>query len=286
MKAFLNGKFIEKKEKAIALEDRGFTFGDGLFEVLRTKNSHIFFFEDHLLRMKYSAEFLGIPFPYSFDYIKEMALELISLNKVNDGELYIELTRGTDLNREHRYPSEDMQPTFFMLAFPLRQIDPENWKHGATVFPYPDLRHRLCEHKTINLLPNVLAKNFAYAHGGYEALMYREDHMGKYVTEGGSSNYFIVKNGRVITPEIDNILPGITRAKVIKILKSHGIEVIERRVYLEEFLNADEVFLVSTVSKVMPVRKIADREFTAPGEITMTAMKLYGRLMEEEKGRH
>lgn len=286
MKAFLNGEFVEKNEKLITLENRGLTFGDGLFEVLRVKEGHIFFFEDHLLRMKSSASFFGIPFPYSLDEIKNKAHELLSLNRINDGELYIELTRGVDPNREHRYPPRNTQSTFFMLAIPLREINPENWKRGAAVFSFPDLRHKLCEHKTINLLPNVMAKNFAYERGGYEALMYREDSKGKYITEGGSSNYFLVKNCTVITPEIDNILPGITRSKVIKLLKESGIEVVERRVYLEEFLSADEVFLVSTVSMVMPVRRIDDRELKVPGEITLKAMELYRDLMDKEKGRY
>jgi len=285
MKAFLDGKFIEKKERLITLENRGLTFGDGLFEVLRVKDGHIFFFEDHLARMKSSAVFFGIPFPYSLDEIKDRARELIAFNGIDDGELYVELTRGIDQNREHKYPSENTQPTFFMLAIPLREIDPSNWERGTVVFGFPDLRHKLCEHKTINLLPNVMAKNFAYKRGGYEALMYREDSKGRYATEGGSSNYFLVKNHTVITPEIDNILPGITRSKVVKLLKENGVEVVERRVYYDEFLKADEVFLVSTVSMVMPVRKIDNKQLAAPDKITLKAMELYRKLIDEEKGR-
>ncbi|OAA29355.1 aminotransferase class IV [Kosmotoga arenicorallina S304] len=286
MKAFLNGAIVEKADKMIPLEDRGLTFGDGLFEVLRVKDGHIFFFEDHLSRMRNSAEFFGIPFPYSRDEIKDRARELIALNGINDGELYIELTRGVDQNREHKYPPKDTPPTFFMLAIPLRDIDPMNWKSGAIVFSFPDLRHGLCEHKTINLLPNVLAKNYAYQHGGYEALMYREDLKGKYVTEGGSSNYFFVSGNIVITPEIDNLLPGITRSKVIERLKKNGVQVIERRIYHEELKKVDEVFLVSTVSMVMPVRMIDGKNFKAPGQVTKKAMLLYQKLMEEDKGQH
>lgn len=194
------------------------------------------------------------------------------------------MTRGIDPNREHKYPPENTQPTFFMLAIPLREIDPVNWGKGARVFSFPDLRHKLCEHKTINLLPNVMAKNFAYKHGGYEALMYREDSKGKYVTEGGSSNYFFINGDTVITPEIDNILPGITRNKVIKLLKENGIRVVERKIYFKELEKIDEIFLTSTVSMVMPVRKIDNTHFKAPGKITEKAMELYQKLMEEEKG--
>lgn len=286
MKAFLNGAIVEKAEKQILLEDRGLTFGDGLFEVLRVKDGHIFFFEDHLSRMRSSAEFFGIPFPYSNCEIKDRAREIIAVNGIKDGELYIELTRGVDQNREHKYPPGNTQPTFFMLAIPLREINPLNWERGAIVFSFPDLRHRLCEHKTINLLPNVLAKNYAYQHGGYEALMYREDSKGKYVTEGGSSNYFFISGNTIITPEIDNILPGITRNKVIELLKKNGLKVVEKRIYYEELKKADEAFLVSTVSMVMPLCRIDNMFFKAPGEITKKAMLLYQKLMEEDKGQH
>jgi D-alanine transaminase len=165
-----------------------------------------------------------------------------------------------------------------MLALPLRHIDRENWKKGVKLLTYPDLRHKLCEHKTINLLPNVLAKNYAYSNGGYEALMYREERNYRYVTEGGSSNYFMVKDGVLHTPEIDNILPGITREKVIKIIHGLGYELRERRVGLEEFLTADEVFLVSTVSRVMPVHSIDDVHFDAPGAITLKVQEAYEKI--------
>ncbi len=166
MKDFLNGEFVDRKEKIIHLEDRGLTFADGLFEVLRIINGLFLFFDDHIRRMKKSAEYFHISFPYRVEYIKKVVSELIETNKIYDGELYIELARGTDLFREHKY-QKSYEPTFFILTSPLRSIDTKNWKTGASVFTYTDLRHKLCEHKTINLLPNVLAKNYAYNKGGY-----------------------------------------------------------------------------------------------------------------------
>ncbi|MGC9384091.1 MAG: aminotransferase class IV [Kosmotogaceae bacterium] len=220
--------------------------------------------------MQKSADFFGISFPYDSDYLRNVIDELIEINGIYDGELYVELTRGTDLFREHRY-QKSYDPTFFILTSPLRNIDPKNRVKGASVFTYPDLRHKLCEHKTINLLPNVLAKNYAYDKGGYEALMYREDKKGKYITEGGSSNYFIVKNEVIFTPEIDNILPGITREKVIKLAKKMGYSLVEKRVYLDEVFDADEMFLVSTVSKIMPVKSI-DNEHVYSFRETVTEL--------------
>lgn len=275
MKAFIDGKIVEKKEKTIELENRGLTFGDGLFEVIRTINGALFFFDDHFSRMEKSAEFFNLNMAYNLEYMKAKAYELIELNGIVDGEIYLELTRGSDPNREHGYPSDKKQATFFMLALPIRKIEKTNWTEGVKIFSYPDYRHKLCFHKTINLLPNVMAKNFAYDRGGYEALMYREDSRGKYVTEGGSSNYFMVKDGRVLTPKIDNILPGITRGKVLRLLNSMDISFEERRVYVEEFMGSDEVFLVSTVSRVMPIKSIDERNFEVPGPITFRVMNAY-----------
>jgi D-alanine transaminase len=280
--AFLDGRFIPKMEKAIALEERGLTFGDGLFEVLRTINGKILFFNDHLNRMKESAAFFGYAFPWPLPQIEQWALELIKRNQIQNGELYIQLTRGEDQNREHRYPPRESLSTFFMLALPLRKINAALWEQGAKVIPYPDLRHGLCVHKTINLLANVIAKNHAYRYRGYEALMYRTDPLGSIITEGGSSSYFGVSDLGVVTPKIDNILPGITRKKVIGILTHMHIPVIERKVLLSEYLSMKEVFLVSTVSKVMPIHSIGNRSFDAPGPITLQIQKEYEQIFLAE----
>ncbi len=282
MQAFFNGRYVRKDEEVIRLEDRGLTFADGLFEVLRTASGKPLFFQEHIERMIDSSIELGIDFPYAIEEVRAFAEKLIEKNGLDEGELYIELTRGCDINREHRFPPKETPPTFFMLAIPLRKIDPNNWKEGAKVVTYEDLRHKLCIHKTLNLLPNILAKNHAYAHRGYEALMFRRNPLGKYITEGGSSSYFCVSGGKILTPEIDNILPGITRSKTISIAKEKGYEIEERRILLDEVLVADEVFLVSTVSKVMPIRQIDNRIFRAPGETTLALMELYEEVFQKE----
>ncbi|MDK2945070.1 MAG: D-alanine transaminase [Mesotoga sp.] len=278
MWAFLDGEFVQEKERLVQLENRGLTFADGLFEVIRTLEGRILFFEDHYSRMKKSAEFFNIEMRFPSEEARRIAVELVKRNGIEDGELYIELTRGTDPHRDHRYPPKETRSTFFMLALPLRKIDSTSWRDGVKLLTYPDLRHGLCEHKTINLLPNVLAKNFAYARGGYEALMFRESNGKKYATEGGSSNYFFVKDGVFYTPEVDNILSGITRGKVISLVEDLGYEVVEKRIALEEFFNAEEVFLASTVSRVMPVRAIDDVSFEVCGKHTAKVMRAYEDL--------
>jgi D-alanine transaminase len=285
MWAWVNGEFVRRDQPGIRLEDRGLTFADGLFEVLRTVGGKVLFWDEHLARIRRSARFLGIAFPFTDQKLAAEALELIRRNDVTDGELYLELTRGADPYRQHKYPPSGTEPTLFMLSFPLRTIDAVNWERGATLLTYPDLRHRLCEHKTINLLANVLAKNYAYERGGYEALMCREDARGSYITEGGSSNYFCCRGGRLLTPEIDNIMPGITRAGVIDHARRAGIEVVERRLYLNEFLGADEAFLTSTVSKVMPIRAVDYTTFPAPGPVTRRLMDAFEELIHQELAR-
>jgi D-alanine transaminase len=282
MYCYLDGELTDKDQKNLRIENRGFTFADGLFEVIRIVEGIPLFLEDHHKRMKESADFFKIPFPYTADDCYQQSVDLIEKNQLYDGELYWELTRGDDEYREHRFRKEH-NGTFAILTIPLRHINPENWKKGVSLTVYPDLRHQLCEHKTINLLANCLAKNFAYDQKGYDSMMFRVDEKKrKYITEGGSSTYFLVKDGIIATPEIDNILPGITRKKVLGLCKEAQIPVVQRRVFLDEIQHAEEIFLASTVSKVMPVNKIGEKSFPVDGQITRTLMGLFAQLVEKE----
>ncbi len=150
MWAYFNGSFIDKDAPVIHLEDRGLTFGDGIFEVIRTVGGEFFFFEEHLTRMIASAGFFGLPFHERAEDLHAAARELVRRNEVTDGELYLQLTRGVDPRRDHHYPARDSRPTFFMLAFQLRPIPADSWERGVRVITYPDLRGLLCEHKTVN----------------------------------------------------------------------------------------------------------------------------------------
>jgi D-alanine transaminase len=282
MWAWWNGEFIDKETPVIRLEDRGLTFGDGLFEVIRTIHGRLLFYDEHMRRMAQSAAFFHLELRPEPEALRGIALELIARNGIRDGELYLELTRGVDPMRGHRLPPAGTRPTCFMLAQPIRAIDPRNWEQGASVCTFPDLRHGYCEHKTLNLLHNVLAKNFAIDRGGYDALMFREDAGGRYVTEGGSSSYFCVRDRAVITPAVENILPGITRRKVIDLALARGMPVREERLYLEQLWQADEVFLASTVSKVMPVRRVDDRTWPASGPVTRALAEAFEELFQRQ----
>lgn len=280
---FLNGRYVDENEALISVKDRGFVFGDGIFEVLRTKRGKFLLPLEHLDRMMTSAAFFELRVPFTKAEIVAIAEDLIARNAIDDGEVYIQLTRGTDRHRDHRY-APDTKPTFHMLAFPVRSIDPDNWVKGARVITYPDERHALCEHKTINLLVNMRAKNAARDAQAYEAMMYRDYDGVRCVTEGGSSSYLCVRGGKLYTPEVDNILPGITRRKVIELARGQGWDVEEAHVAVEDFLTADEVILVSTVSEVMPIRQIDETTFPAPGPITKQLMEAFAEILRRELG--
>lgn len=306
MYCFLNGEMVDKDIKNLRIENRGFTFSDGLFEVIRILEGKTLFLPDHFKRMQESAKFFNLNLAFSEEDCLNQVNTLIRENDLDDGEVYIELSRGDDEFREHSF-SERHEGTFTVLTLPLRHINPDNWKNGVILTLYPDLRHQLCEHKTVNLLTNCMAKNFAYSNGAYDSMMFRssdgsssafkkakfhndfkvdefngENYDNKYITEGGSSTYFLVKDGVVLTPEIDNILPGITRKKVIKLCMENGIPIVERRVFLEELKDADEVFLASTVSKVMPVREVRGKGYEVPGTVTKKLMEKFEELIREE----
>ncbi len=277
MKIFCNGKIADSDSEVIRALDRGMIFGDGIYDVVKVVDGIFPFLEDHVKRLERSAIFFGMKLRYDLEKIKNVARELSVLNGVKNGELFLELTRGYDEIRDHIF-GEKYEPTFLEIVQPLRKIDPILWKKGAKLVTFPDMRHGLCEHKTINLLPNVLAKNHAHSKGAYEALMFRMEDGKKYVTEGGSSSYIFFDGKRVVAPKIENILPSITRSKVLSIVKDMGVEVTERRVWLDEVWHMKEVILLSTVSKVMPVVQIDDTSFEL-GEMTKRLMEAFEDLI-------
>lgn len=272
---FFNGGFHEETEKLLSIQDRGLCFADGLFEVIRCVGGKFLLFSKHVERMKESAESLRMVFPYSTQELLSACRELSVRNGIVDGELYLEITRG-EAPRYHTFP-EGVRPNFFMVLNPLRKVPDGCWSVGVATVTFQDLRWGGCHMKTINLLPNVLGKQFAKEHGAFEALFFREDGRGRYLTEGPSSTIFCIKKGVLFTPELDNILPGTTRKYVMELAHKQGIEVREVRLYLDDFLAADETFISSTVSEVMPVIKVDGTTMSGgmKGPITDQLQALY-----------
>lgn len=279
MYAYFNDEIVELGDKCINLQDRSYTFGDGLYEVIRIIDGIPIFIDEHLKRLKGSADYFKI----KIDELEEIGKKISNLLKINkffQGEIYIHLSRGTDNLREHGI--KNIESNLSILTIPLREINEENWTTGAEVVSFNDLRHGYCSHKTVNLFANVQAKSYAYERNAYEAIMYRTDSFGRYITEGGSSNYFFIKDDTVYTPELDNILPGITREKAINLLREMGEKVVQKRFYYREINECDEVFLVSTVSKIMPVKKVDEYNFDV-GLKTKVLKNKFNELIETYK---
>jgi D-alanine transaminase len=276
---YFNGGFYPENQKLISILDRGLCFGDGLFEVIRCIDGKFVQFTKHLNRLQESSSMLQIDFPYSSDELLVASKELSSKNNICDGELYLQITRG-EAPRYHLIP-ENVSPNFFMALNPLRSININCWSEGVSVCTISDIRGGLCHLKTINLLPHILGKEEAKKNGGYEAIFIRETSSGKYISEGTSSSYFGVKNNRLYTPELDNILPGTTREAVINLAIDNNIKVIEKKIFLNDYLDMDEAFLTSTVSDVMPVVKIDNQIISngKPGQLTLFLQKFYSEYI-------
>jgi D-alanine transaminase len=270
---YLNGKLVPHGEAKVSVEDRGFNFGDGIYEVVRIVAGHAFRIEAHLDRFTAGAQALEIGPPLSREGVHDAILEVARANGVGEGTVYVQLTRGA-APREHSFP-QDAKPTLTMLARPFAGPDPDHLEKGVAVVTEPDLRWGHCELKTIGLLPNVLAHQRARSAGCYEALFVRDG----LVTEGTHTSAFCVRAGTVFTHPIDNLLPSITRKYLIAALREAGVEVEEVALPADQFKAADEILLTGTTSEIMPVVRIDDQPVGSAGvgEIARLGLQLYHR---------
>lgn len=264
---FLNGEFIPKEEAKISVDDRGFLFGDGVYEVIRAYDGKLFRLDDHIERLFNSARAIKLPEVYTAEEIKKNVRKLLNMSEQKDVEIYIEWTRGV-APREHAFPDK-ATPTFLMMLLKPHSSPPERYRKGVRIVSYPEIRWKYPYIKTVNLLPNVLAKQYAKENGGFEAIFVHEDT--RIVTEGSSSNVLMVKEGKVFCHETnESILFGITLKVVMEICEKLGIEYIPRKFTYEEMAKADEVFLSGTGAEVMPVVQVDDNTIGngRPGEVT------------------
>jgi len=273
---YLNGEMLPYGEAKISVEDRGFNFSDGIYEVIRVVGGNAFRIEAHLDRFEGGARALEIELPLTREGVHEAVLEVARANGVTEGTVYVQLSRGA-APRKHAFP-EGARPTLVMFARPFPGPAPEHLEKGVAVLTQPDLRWGYCEVKTVGLLPNVIAYQHARSEGCFEAILVRDG----IVTEGSHSSTFCVRDGTVYTHPIDNILPSISRKYLIEAYRIEGVEVSEVGVRIEEYRAADEILLAGTTTEVMPVVQI-DGELVGsgtPGELTRLGMELYRRDLE------
>ena len=249
---WLNGAFVPEDQAHVSIFDRGVLFGDGVYEVAAVVNGRLLDADRHLVRLERSQRELQLPAPRSSAEWLPIMQELATVNGIDEGLVYLQVTRGA-AERDFAFPSAPT-PTAFAFARPKRLTDDPN-ASGIRVHVVPDLRWQRCDIKSVAMLAQVLAKQAARQAGAFEAMMH-EDGL---VTEGGSSNLWIVRDGVAYTRPLSNdILAGITRDVVLELAHGAGIPVRERAFTVEQACAADECFLSSATSFVLPITRIDD----------------------------
>ena len=275
--AFLNGRFLPLAEATVSIEDRGFQFGDGVYEVIRTYRGRPFKLDVHLARLDRSAQAIDLRQPYSFERWVEYVTEGLRLCDFPETKIYVQITRGT-APRDHAY-APDLQPTVLMTFRELQPLNASFPSSGVAAMTMKDMRWGRCDIKSINLLANVLARQQAKKRGVFESILVRDGQ----VTEGAVSNVFIVQDGKLITaPEGGWILSGVTRQVVLELARHEGLTVQERYCSEQELLGATEVFLTGTTVEVLGVVHIDGTQIGKgqPGPVTLS---LANRFLDETR---
>lgn len=274
--AYVNGVYRPHGDAVIHVEDRGFQFADGVYEVWSVFDGKLADYDGHMTRLVRSLTELRIPVPMTKQALTRVLKETLRRNRVRNGIVYLQVTRGT-ARRDHPFPAEGTPPTVVVTAKSLDPAKSEaNAKKGVAVVTQPDIRWGRCDIKTVGLLPNVLAKQAARERGAYECWMV--DDMGL-VTEGSSTNAWIVdENGKLRTRDTQaNILRGCTRTTLMELIEQEGVELDERPFTVEEAKRAKEAFFTAAGAFVTPAvsidgTKIGDGK---PGPITTKLRTLY-----------
>ena len=270
---FLNGSFLPIEEAKVPFMDRGFMFGDGVYEGVGMLDGRLIDNEAHLERLERSLAEIRIPNPYSRAEWTHLQEELARRNGMTEGFIYFQVTRGV-AERDFFFP-EDAKPTVAMFTQAKAIADAPAARTGIAVVTVPDLRWQRRDIKSINLLAQVLAKQAAKEAGAQEAWLVEDG----FVTEGGSSSAFIVtKSGSIVVRPLSNaILPGITRKSLLRLSQEAGIALEERRFTVEEAYEAAEAFLTSASNFVLPVVSIDGRPVGdgKPGPVTKRLRELY-----------
>ena len=270
--AYINNKFVNFKSAKIHIEDRGLQFADSVYEVIAVLNNNLIDLDFHLKRLKYSLRELEIKFTINKKKLNNIFLNLIKKNKTRNGIIYLQITRGIQF-REHKY-QKNLIPTLIVYTRNKSFNLPGKKFVGVKTITYQDLRWKRRDIKTVNLLPNIIAANMAKKKNAYEAILIQN---GK-VTEGTSSNIWIIKRNNLIThPANSDILKGVTRTSLLKIIKKTSLKLIEKQFTHKQLINADEVFLTSSGSFITPILKIDNKKINNGkiGNITLKLAEMY-----------
>ena len=263
---FLNGRYCAPEEAFISVDDRGFLFGDGIYEVIRFYDGKLFKLHEHLVRMERSAAKIMLNLPYGAPEITAICRQLLAESGVQNGLIYMQVTRGA-APRAHQFPTK-VEPTFLARVSEVDEEKVLEHRHGVKAIFAPDERWGHCDIKSVNLLPNVLAREEAHRQGAYEAVFVHP--LG--ITECGSSNVFAVIDNKLVTAPLgDRILSGVMRQTVLDLAENAGLGIELRYPQQDEFTGAAEIFITNSVDEIAPVlaldeKKVGDGQ---PGKITL-----------------
>ena len=279
MRVFLNGEFLPKEEAKVSVQDRGFLFGDGVYEVIPVFKNKLFRFDEHMSRLDNSLSAINIKNPhYQADWKKICESVIIDNPGTADKTVYIQVTRGSG-ERDHVY-KDDLVPTVFVMCNSASTMD---YEKGVSAITHADIRWQQCDIKAITLLPNILLRQLALdTDGSYESILIRDGN----VTEGAASNVFVVKNDKILTPPKDrNILAGITRDLLVDLLNKANLQCYEEVVSEDNLINADEIWLTGSRTGIAPVVKLNGKPVAdgTPGELWKKANDIFNNYISDYK---
>ncbi|MCA4918250.1 MAG: D-amino-acid transaminase [Roseomonas sp.] len=280
--AYVNGRYVPQPDASVNIEDRGYQFGDGIYEVVHLFDGRFIDEDLHLSRLERSLREIQLPMPMPLASLRLVLREVARRNRVTEGLLYMQVTRGV-ARRDHAFPNKPIPPA---LVVTVKRIAPyptnvDRW--GAAAITMPDLRWARCDIKTVNLLPNCLARQAAREKGAIEAVLF--DEATGMVTEGAATSFWIVDEAGTIRtrPLSDSILPGCTRAALMAELREAGIAFEESAFSMEELRHAREAFITSATSFVKPITKI-DGAPVGDGQVGPVVRKLFEIFARHVKG--
>lgn len=269
-----HGKFMHRDSLTFPFEERGLQFGDGVYEVIRIYQGNYYLLTEHINRLYNSLDAIDINLPQSKVELMYLLDELIIKNNVvSDAHVYLQVTRGS-AERSHFYPSGTEPNIFAYIKDTPRPIN--HLTNGVSVITYPDERWKNCYIKSLNLLPNILAKQNAKEHGAHEAILHKDN----IITECSSSNVYLVRDNEIFThPTNQSILHGCVRIAVERFAKVLNVPFNEIAFTLDDIKTADEIFLTNSMDEVLPITKVDQQVINDgnPGELTKKLQKLYMR---------
>jgi D-alanine transaminase len=250
---YLNGRFLPLAEAGVSPLDRGFLYGDGVYEVIPVYSRRAFRIDEHLTRLQATLAGIKLANPLTPEGWKEVILKLIETAPWEDQSVYLQVTRGADDKRDHAFPPASVVPTVFAFSGPLVTPSAEVLARGVSAITVPDLRWSRCDLKVLSLLANVLARQQAVEQGCAEALLIRDG----YVKEGAASNIFVVRDGVLLAPPKTTLmLPGITYDVILELAKSCGQPLEIREISEGELRAADEVWMTSSTKEILAITTI------------------------------